>query len=148
MTDWHLAQLNIALLSAPIDSPQLATFVAELDRINALAEAAPGFVWRLAGDEGNALGIRTFGDEYIVNMSVWTDRERLFDYVYRSAHKDIMRRKRDWFTSMKSAHQVLWWVPAGHQPDPEEAAARLELLRREGPGPAAFTFKRFFDAPD
>ena len=44
---FHLAQLNIGRMVAPIDAPEVADFVAALDPVNAIADAAPGFVWRL-----------------------------------------------------------------------------------------------------
>jgi len=40
----HIAQVNIALPKAPVDSPLLADFMALLDPINALAYASDGFV--------------------------------------------------------------------------------------------------------
>ncbi|KAA9131673.1 DUF3291 domain-containing protein [Marinihelvus fidelis] len=147
MSAYQLAQLNIAHLLAPIDSPNLADFVANLDRINALAEASPGFVWRLQTDDGDATAIRDFGADYIVNLSVWADVASLFEFVYRSAHAPIMARRKEWFGRMENAYTVLWWVEAGHRPGTAEARERLDLLEREGPGPDAFTFKRAFPMP-
>lgn len=147
MNRYELAQLNIALMKAPIDSPVLADFVANLDRINALADGAPGFVWRLQTDDGNAMAFRPFGDDYLVNMSTWTDVESLSAYAYKTAHVEIMRRRAEWFEHMREAYAVLWWVPAGHRPTPEEAKARLEMLRERGPSPEAFTFKSAFPPP-
>jgi len=140
----ELAQLNIAHLLAPIDSPVLADFVANLDRINLLAEQAPGYVWRLQTDTGNATDIRDFGEEFIVNLSLWKDIDSLFDYVYKSAHVEIMRRRKEWFQKMAEAHTVLWWVPAGHRPTLTEAKAKLKLLQANGPTAEAFTFKQPF----
>ncbi|MEJ8567287.1 DUF3291 domain-containing protein [Elongatibacter sediminis] len=147
MPRYELAQLNIARLAAPLDSPQLADFVANLDRINTLAEASPGFVWRLQTEEGDATGIRDFGEEYIVNLSVWEDVQSLHDYVYRTAHTEVLARRREWFERMDEAYAVLWWVEAGHRPDTAEARERLEQLRAHGPTPAAFTFKQAFPPP-
>lgn len=144
---YQLAQLNIAHLVAPIDSPPLADFVANLDRINALAESSPGFVWRIQTDEGNATEIDFFGPDYIVNMSVWEGLEALHNYVYRSAHTEILRRKKEWFHTMDDAHMVLWWVPASHRPTLDEAKLKLEALKANGPSAEAFTFKQAFDAP-
>jgi len=148
MSNYRLAQLNIAALKAPLDSPELKDFVDNLDRINALAEGSAGFVWRLKGDGNDATSLRPLGEDVIVNMSVWRDVEALQDYVYRSGHVEIMRRRREWFTRMAQAYMVLWWVPAGHEPTMAEAAARLELLRQKGPTAEAFTFARAFPAPD
>jgi uncharacterized protein DUF3291 len=148
MAGHHLAQLNIALLSAPLDSPQLAGFVAALDEINALADAAPGFVWRLQTEDGDATAIRAFDDDrLIVNMSVWASVEALADYAYRSDHVRVLRRRREWFESMREAYQVLWWVPAGELPTVAEARRRLEHLREHGPSEHAFTFRTPFPAP-
>ncbi|AOY00675.1 DUF3291 domain-containing protein [Jeongeupia sp. USM3] len=148
MPTYQLAQLNIATLLAPLDSPQLAGFVAELDRINALAEAAPGFVWRLQDEAGDATAIRPFGDDVLVNMSVWDGVDALHDYVYRSDHAQIFKRRREWFDKMRDAYMVLWWVPAGHVPTSEEAAQRLAHLRQHGPTPYAFTFRDPCPPPD
>ncbi len=146
---FHLAQLNIARALAPLDDPTLADFVAALDRINALAEASPGFVWRLQDESGNATEIRAFDDpQVIVNLSVWESVEALFDYVYKSGHAGVMARRRDWFEKSGGSHVVLWWVPAGHRPGVFEARERLARLEKEGPGPEAFTFGRRFPAPD
>ena len=148
MSRYQLAQLNVAALKAPLDSPELRDFVDNLDRINALAEQSPGFVWRLVGEGNDATSVRPLGEDVIVNLSVWRDTEALRDYVYRSAHVEILKRKREWFTKMAEAHMVLWWVRAGHIPTVAEAVERLERLRREGPGPEAFTFRDAFAAPD
>jgi len=145
MSHYHLAQLNIAKMKYPIDSPGMADFVARLDDINALADTAPGFVWRLQTDEGNATAIDYFGADTLVNLSLWKDADALHDYVYRTAHADVMRRRHDWFERMREVYLVLWWVPAGHIPDIEEAGARLDELRLHGPGPRAFTLKQRFD---
>lgn len=144
---YQLAQLNIAELKAPLDSPELADFVANLDRINALAESSEGYVWRLKTDDGDATAIRDFGESTLVNMSVWKDVDALNTYVYRSGHVDIMRRRREWFERMANIHMVLWWVPEGHLPTVEEAAEKLALLRLQGPSPAAFTFRQAYPPP-
>jgi hypothetical protein len=148
MSNYQLAQLNIARLLAPIDSPTLADFVANLDRINELAESSPGFVWRLKDEAGDATAIRPFGDDVIVNMSVWKDVDALKNYVYYSGHLDVMRRRREWFERLVKAHMVLWWVPKDHIPTVEEALQRLDTLREKGPTKDAFTFREPFEAPD
>jgi hypothetical protein len=145
---YELAQLNIGVLKGPLDSPLLADFVANLDRINAVAEASPGFVWRLQTDEGDATALRPLGEETLVNMSVWKDVASLRNYVYRSAHTEVMRRRREWFEQMSEAFMVLWWVPQGHRPSVQEAIAKLNLLRKAGPTEEAFTFRHAYAAPD
>lgn len=147
-TAYHLAQLNVAHALAPLDTPLLADFMAALDDINALAEASPGFVWRLQSDSGNATDVR-HGDDplFIVNMSVWQSAESLFDFVYRTAHTKVMARRREWFARPQAAFQVLFWIPAGTAPTVDEAMARLAHLQAHGPTPHAFTFKERFAAP-
>ncbi len=147
MPNHHLAQLNIARLLAPLDSPQLADFVANLDRINALADDAPGFIWRLQTEEGDATALRPFGEEFIVNLSVWEDVESLNHFVHHSAHIEIMRRRRKWFEHLRAVYMVLWWIPQGHEPSIGEAAERLARLRQHGPTAEAFTFRMAFPAP-
>jgi hypothetical protein len=148
MSRYELAQLNIGILKGPLDSPLLADFVAALERINAVAEAAPGFVWRLQTSEGDATSLRPLGDDTLVNMSVWKDVASLRNYVYRSAHVEVMGRRKEWFEHMREAFVVLWWVPKGHQPTIQEAIAKLELLRSRGPTEDAFTFRQAYPVPD
>jgi hypothetical protein len=148
MSTWHIAQLNVGRAVAPPGSPELADFMGALDRINALADAAPGFVWRLQSASGNATDILVSDDpRSLVNMSVWASVESLFAFVYRTAHTAVMQRRREWFERPAEAHQVLWWVPAGHIPTIEEALERLAHLRREGPTARAFTFGRRYPPP-
>jgi hypothetical protein len=148
MKQYQLAQLNIAKLSHPIDSPELADFVANLDRVNALAEETSGFVWRYKTEEGETLEQELFGEGYIVNMSVWENSETLHHYVYFTAHVEIMSRKKEWFEKISENHMVQWWVPVGHAPSLQEAKEKLDQLRENGPTPLAFTFKQAFSSPE
>ena len=148
MPEFHLTQLNIAILKEPLDSPVLADFIANLERINALAENSPGYIWRLKTEEGNATAFRPLDENTIVNMSVWKDIESLRHYVYRSAHTEIMSRRKEWFERMSEAFMVLWWIPDDHRPTINEALDKLEHLRQHGPTPNAFTFRNPFPAPD
>jgi hypothetical protein len=147
MAALQLAQVNIARLVAPIDSPELADFVANLESINALSEESPGFVWRLQTEDGDATGIDYFGDDMIVNMSVWKDIESLQNFVYESVHIEILRRRREWFEKMSESAMVLWWVPEGHSPTLPEADEKLKRLDEHGPTAEAFTFRESFPAP-
>jgi len=148
MADHQLAQLNVARLVAPLDSPRLAEFVAALEPINRLADGSPGFVWRFQTEAGDATSVRPFDDDtIIVNMSVWDSIEALAEYVYLSDHRSYLRRRREWFDRMDEAFVVLWWVPAGHRPSVAEARARLDLLQASVPTPDAFTFRRPFLSP-
>ena len=149
MSSYELAQLNIGIIKGPMDSPVMAQFAANLERINALAETSPGFVWRLQTEQGDATALRPFdNDMMLVNMSVWRDVESLRNYVYASAHVQIMRRRREWFERMSEAYLVLWWVPRGHRPGIAEGIAKLDALKKNGPGPEAFTFRETFPPPD
>ncbi|MFD3536907.1 DUF3291 domain-containing protein [Streptomyces sp. NPDC058664] len=145
----HLAQLNVATLSHPIDDPRIAPFVELLDPVNAAADGAPGFVWRLVEDgAADATGMRPAGEDVIINMSVWETQEALWDFTYRSGHLEVMRQRRAWFERHVEAHLVLWWVPAGHIPTVTEALDRLADLRAHGPSPRAFTFASSYTAAE
>jgi hypothetical protein len=142
-----LAQLNIGLPVAPLTEPQLAGFMEALEPVNALADAAPGFVWRLQTEDGDATAIRPFDDErLLVNMSAWTSVEALAAFVYSGLHRTVMARRREFFVPMRKAFHVLWWTEG--LPTLDEAKARLEHLRTHGPTPHAFTFRSPFPAPD
>ena len=143
-----LAQVNVMRLRAPLDSPELAPFVAALDPVNALAEQAPGFVWRLKTEAGNSTALRIFEDDtLVVNMSTWRSLETLTDYVYRTAHAEIMRRRREFALPIVEASLALWWIPPGHRPTIAEAEQRLRHLRAQGPTPFAFGIKSPFATP-
>ncbi|MEV6205874.1 DUF3291 domain-containing protein [Kitasatospora sp. NPDC051914] len=145
----HLAQLNVATLRHPLDDPRTAPFVGMLDSVNAAADAAPGFVWRLVAEGADdATGLRLAGEDVIVNLSVWQTQEALWDFTYRSGHLEVMRRRREWFERHVEAHMVLWWVPAGHRPTVGESLERLADLQAHGPSPRAFTFASSFTAAE
>jgi heme-degrading monooxygenase HmoA len=157
---WHddgveylLAQVNIARMREPLDSPLLAGFVAALDPVNALADAAPGFVWRMQTEDGNATAVRAFEwDEagsagVLVNMSVWESAETLAAFVYSDAHREVMRQRRTWFERMAVAYSALWWIPRGHTPSTSEAEDRVIHLRVHGPTAHAFTLREHFPPP-
>jgi len=149
MATYQLAQCNVARLRAPLDSPVLAEFVASLEPINRLADTAPGFVWRLQTEAGDATTVRAFDDDMlIINMSVWESVESLAEFTYRRAHRDVMRRRRQWFEKLAEAYLVLWWIPAGTLPTVSDARVRLGKLRGDGPSHEAFTFRSPFPAPD
>ena len=141
----HIAQMNVGTTLYDLDDPRMAYFMQNLDRVNALAEATPGFVWRLTGEGNNATDIKPTDDpHFIVNMSVWESIEALFDYVYRSDHRAVMVRRREWFAKPEGPYHVLWWIEEGHIPTIEEGLARLRHLATHGPTPTAFTFREHF----
>jgi hypothetical protein len=146
MSAFQLAHLNVATLRHPVDAPEVAEFVDNLDPINKLAEESPGFVWRLRGDILDTDDFRPFDDvNTVVTLSVWESPDALFDYVYRSGHMDFLRRRLEWFERDKAHGAVLWWIPTGHRPTLREAVERLELLRGQGPTRRAFTFRQRFE---
>lgn len=150
MTAFHLAQLNVAVPRGPMDSPVMAGFKAGLEPLNAIADASPGFVWRLVDEGGaDATSLRPFGDDTMVNLSVWESVEALREYAYRvPAHLEALRRRREWFLPYRGGNMlVLWWIPAGSRPTLDEARARLALLDADGPGPDAFTLRTPHPAP-
>jgi hypothetical protein len=142
-----LAQVNVARLRAPLASPALADFAAALDPVNAAADAAPGFVWRLQTEDGNATAVRAFEWDapgsagVIVNMSVWESAEALAAFVYSDIHRQVLRRRREWFEQMTEAYTALWWIPLGTIPGTIEAEQRVRHLRAHGPAPDAFTLR-------
>lgn len=146
--EFHLAQINIGRLVAPLDDPRIAGFIAQLDGINALAEQSPGFVWRLKSDSGNATDIPYNDDPFvIVNMSVWESVEALRDFAYRSSHVHVMKDRAQWFEKHQKPHYCLWWIPAGHIPTVAEARDRLTHYQEHGPTPHSFWFQTPFPAP-
>ena len=148
MPTFHLAQINIARMLAPIDDPVMAEFVANLPPINALAEGSPGFVWRLQSNNGDATSIKVYDDDMIIiNLTVWESPEALRAFVYKSDHYQFLRDRKRWFDLFKGPYYAMWWVPAGHIPGTKEAKERLEHLREHGDSPYAFSFKNVFAAP-
>jgi Domain of unknown function (DUF3291) len=150
---WTPAERDRRLL-APLDSPLLADFVAALDEVNTAGDRAPGFVWRLQTEDGNATAIRAFewdaagSHGVIVNLTVWTSVEALAAFAFSGEHVEIMRRRRRWFARAAEATTALWWVPVGHRPSTDEAEDAVRHLRAHGPTLRAFTFRHPFPAPD
>jgi hypothetical protein len=144
----NVAQVNVARLREALDRPSMQGFVDGLDTINALADASPGFVWRLQTDDGDATSLRVFDDQMmIVNMSVWTSVEALRAFVYASEHAGYLRRRSDWFERLDEAPTALWWIEEGTLPSLDDAKTRLEMLRERGPTQEAFTLRHSFGAP-
>ncbi|GAA2286072.1 DUF3291 domain-containing protein [Glycomyces scopariae] len=146
---YELAQVNIGRMRGTTDSLVMKDFMDGLAEVNAAAEGADGFVWRLTDGVGDgATGLRFWGDEWlIVNMSVWTGPEALKAYVYGEVHRPYLRRRREWFEHLQEAVTALWWVPAGERPTVRDAEERLTLLREQGPTPEAFTLKAEYAEP-
>ncbi|MGW2383136.1 DUF3291 domain-containing protein [Streptomyces sp. NPDC001658] len=146
-TAYELAQVNISRLKFPLDSPELKDFVDALDPVNASAEEADGYVWRLQSDGGDATDIKVFGDDWlIINLTVWRNTNALTAFMYQGQHREMLARRREWFERVQEAMTALWWVPAGHRPTVAEAESRLLHLRANGPTPYAFTLRTSFPA--
>jgi hypothetical protein len=147
---YNIAQINIGrMVGVNIDDPVMKEFVDQLDEINALAENTEGFVWRLKSDGGNATAFNPYNDDrIIVNFSVWQTIEQLKNYVYRSAHTNVMRDRKKWFEKFGKPYYVLWYVPAGYIPPLQEAVERLEHLQANGCTAYAFDFGNIFPTPN
>ncbi len=141
----HLAQVNIAKLTHPIDHPAIAEFKDNLDYINELAESSKGFVWRFEEEVQDNQVIQVYDDPLIIfNMSVWEDIESLKNYVYRSEHLDFFIKRKNWFQKLDQPHMALWWIVEGHIPTVNEAKSKLSMLGQAGDSSEAFTFKKVF----
>ena len=142
-----IAQINVSRFRKPKADPANQAFMAALGSVNAQADAADGFIWRLVGegDANDATAIEAVaGDaDLIVNLSVWRDVPALEAFAYRQAdHRSIMARRGEWFDPMEPS-LALWEVPEGHIPSVADALDKLAQLGREGPGAAVFTFRRW-----
>ena len=141
----HIAQFNVARMRYPLEHPGMAAFAAALDRVNALADASPGFVWRLQDEDGDATALRPLGEDWLINMSVWRSIEDLRAFAYDGEHLGFLKQRTRWFEVPTEPHLVLWWVAPGHRPGMDEGMARLGRLGRDGPGAEAFTFAQRFE---
>jgi hypothetical protein len=148
MAKYHLAQVNIAKRLAPLDDPIMQDFINNLDKINALADISDGFIWRLQDeDKDEAAGV--FKDNnLVINMSVWTDINSLFNYTYNSEHIEVFKRKKEWFSKMKMMHMAFWYIPKGYEPTFKDAKNRLDYINTHGHTPYAFSFKNKFTEQD
>ena len=148
MSKFHLAQVNIAKRLASLDDPIMQDFVNNVERINAIADASEGFLWRLK-DEDKDEAVRVFQDDtLLINISVWKDLESLFNYTYNSSHVEIFKRKKEWFSKINMMHMAFWYIPSGYQPSFQDAKTRLDYLNTNGETPYAFSFKNKFSVED
>jgi hypothetical protein len=137
----HLAELNIGRLLAPTDDLRVKEFMDNLDRINGLGKRMPGFVWMSegategAGNTENAIGV---DPQLVFNLTVWEDLPSLEAFVYKTIHAKFMDRKAEWFEVLGEQHFVMWWIEEGQLPTREDALARLDDLRENGPSARAF----------
>jgi len=149
MAKYHLAQVNIALAKGEMDTELMNGFVSRLDEINEKADKSEGFIWRLQTDDGDSTAIRVFDKPLLlVNISVWESIDTLKNFVYTSAHVELIRDRQAWFHKFVDAHQALWWIPQGHIPTTEEAKEKLEHIQKHGSTAEAFHFGKPFPMPE
>ncbi|MGE0564545.1 MAG: DUF3291 domain-containing protein [Pseudolabrys sp.] len=143
----HLAQFNIARARYPLDDPRMKEFVDNVDRVNGLANAIPGFVWRLQDDSGHAMNLRVYDDPAILpNLTVWENVEALERFVWQTLHRRFYGRREQWFTPLDGPPLVMWWVPVGYRPTLEEGVERLDHYRNIGPSEHAFGWESLPEA--
>lgn len=140
-----IAQINVSRFRRPKADPVNQPFMDALDHVNAEADVADGFIWRLVGegDANDATAIQALaGDaDFIVNLTVWRDVPALEAFAYRQAdHRSVMARRGEWFEPVEPS-LALWDVPEGHIPTVAEAMEKLAQIGREGPSAAVFTFR-------
>jgi Domain of unknown function (DUF3291) len=135
----HLAQINVGQARHHMDDERMVGFTSRIEAINAVADRAPGFVWRLQSESGNALDIFVSDDpQFQINVSVWENLESLEHFVWKTAHAKVYSGKAAWFEHQQIAVTAFWWVPIGHTPTTDEAMARLQHLRDHGPSTTSF----------
>ena len=145
---WQLAEVNVARLREPLESPSMAGLIKALGDVNWLADKSPGFAWRHKPDEGPlTLGPLSGAGVVVITLSVWDTYEALHAYVYRSAHGLFMQRRARWFVPIPGYTTALWWLHEGERPSVEDGVARLEHLRANGSTPRAFSLRHQF-GPD
>lgn len=151
MSDWLLAEINVAEAMYDLEDAAMAGFTGRIEEINALAERADGFVWRLKTEELGPADLEGLPNNprLVLNMSVWRDFQSLSDYIFRSDHLELMQARHSWFKTSREPTLCFWWIPAtGPMPTAAEGWERLSLLRSKGPTPAAFPMKRRFSQPE
>ncbi|CAO5169876.1 DUF3291 domain-containing protein [Frankia sp. AiPs1] len=152
MTGYHLAQVNIARVRAPLAALTPGDLVAGLPALTEPGGEQPGFVWSLAAAKPPAT-IHTFRlgpaeqVAVVVNLAVWESVEALGAAVLCSGGSAFLRSRRDWFHPTERSTNALWWVPAGHRPDPAEAEERVRHLHAHGPTATAFTLRLAYPPP-
>lgn len=150
MSDFHLAELNVGRLIAPIDDPLVAEFKNNVERINGLGKRMPGFVWMMEGSGEGAVGntgtVMTEDPKFVFNLTVWETPEQLETFVFGTLHKQFFKRREEWFIVLGEMHFVMWWIPKGHTPSYEEAMERLEDYRKNGPSERAFGWDQVRDS--
>lgn len=139
----HLAEFNRGVLRYDWDDARVADFAQNIQKVNALAMRAPGFIWMLdepgmdaaQRDPDGHLG----GDLRLAStLSVWQSPQALQDFVFKTVHRVFMDRGPEWFDPGQGLRLVMWWVPEGHRPTIAEAVERFNRLSQDGASEAAF----------
>ena len=95
---YQLAQVNVArMIGTSLEDPIMKEFTTNLDKVNELAESAPGFVWRWKDEAENSGGGVFIDSSIIVNISVWEDVETLETFTYKTFHAQFVRRRKEFF---------------------------------------------------
>jgi hypothetical protein len=140
-SDYHLVHANVAHARAPLDSPLMADFVAQVEEINALARHAPGFVAQPTPRDEGAI----YAAPLLLNVSIWESLESLDAFTHQGKHAAALERRGEWFEQEgMSPRYVLYWIPKGHMVTEKEIRERLDYLGKYGPTAYAFTFQRPF----
>jgi heme-degrading monooxygenase HmoA len=144
---YELAQFNLARLAIEVDDPVLQSFFDAVAPVEAQAETTNGYLWR---DQyfGQLLQPGPFADDELATMTMWTSVESLRGFTYSGAHREAFLARRSWFVKPKPPSMVLWWLPAGTRPTPDNALQKLAALAADGPTPAAFSFAQTFPPPE
>jgi hypothetical protein len=141
----HVAHLNVARLRALPGDPLVAEFIDNVDKVNAVAERSPGFVWRWTDEAARVSSDLTF--EALFNdplmaalLSVWETVADLQHFVQRTVHGGFVRRRETWFEPAVGPAYVLWMIEKGQVPTLSEGCSRLARLAELGPTDQAFDF--------
>ena len=148
---YRVAQINFARLPVPLSDPQLEGFVTLLQGANTLAEASPGFVWRLDEHSAAASADRVFPNQApgttLVNLSIWKSVSALQRYAIMGKDGGVVNARQSFFQRFEGRWVALWWVPEGHFPEVADGWARIQHLRRHREQPYAFSLWRPFPPP-
>lgn len=135
----YLAELNVARARYDMSDRAMSGFVQRLDTVNTLAEASKGFIWRYKEEGDGPETVSLDGDpRLIVNLSVWETAKDLEHFVWNTVHRQVYRKRTQWFSNLGRPHFVMWHVKPDAMPSVAEAAARLEHLTKYGPSAEAF----------
>ena len=138
-----VAEFNWGRLVAAWDNPKVAEFANNTDRVNRLAERAPGFVWRMGADEMFAAqqdpkGLFKGSSRAASTLSVWASLDHLLSFVHKTVHQRFLAKGHLWFEPETRPKLVIWPVAADHRPTMIEAQEKLSALETNGDSDAAF----------